>query len=144
MLVLTLYLDHDNSYPEGNGTQSIVWQINEETYRVKLEESHGAPPQKPGLQVFYGSLHDILSYPCEVRSCLVSCRSMIFICPEGRQSRPCPGCVSLNTWPARSVHREHPPRAVHLGDPVLRRALRQEILQAPHESERLHRCHRRP
>ncbi|KAG6856353.1 hypothetical protein H0H87_005340 [Tephrocybe sp. NHM501043] len=50
----------------GNGTQSIVWQINEETYRQKLETEAGAPPpSKPGLQAYYGSVHDILSYPCE-------------------------------------------------------------------------------
>ncbi|KAH9891788.1 Arginase/deacetylase [Cubamyces lactineus] len=49
----------------GNGTQSIAWSINEETYRQKLEMEHGAPASKPGLQVYYGSLHDILSYPCE-------------------------------------------------------------------------------
>ncbi|KAG2009625.1 histone deacetylase clr3 [Coprinopsis cinerea AmutBmut pab1-1] len=49
----------------GNGTQSIVWQINEETYRQKLEQEAGAPNVKPGAQVFYGSIHDILSYPCE-------------------------------------------------------------------------------
>ncbi|KAG5653747.1 hypothetical protein H0H81_010834 [Sphagnurus paluster] len=50
----------------GNGTQSIVWQINEETYRQKLEADAGAPdPGRPGLQLYYGSVHDILSYPCE-------------------------------------------------------------------------------
>ncbi|CDO69860.1 hypothetical protein BN946_scf184884.g19 [Trametes cinnabarina] len=49
----------------GNGTQSIAWSINEETYRKQLEVEHGAPAGKPGLQVFYGSIHDILSYPCE-------------------------------------------------------------------------------
>ncbi|KAI0335750.1 Arginase/deacetylase [Cubamyces sp. BRFM 1775] len=49
----------------GNGTQAITWSINEETYRQKLEQEHGAPAGKPGLQVYYGSLHDILSYPCE-------------------------------------------------------------------------------
>ncbi|TFK64492.1 Arginase/deacetylase [Pluteus cervinus] len=50
----------------GNGTQSIAWQINEETYRQKLEEEEGAAPSsKPGLQVYYSSVHDILSYPCE-------------------------------------------------------------------------------
>ncbi|KAG6824643.1 hypothetical protein H0H93_001786 [Arthromyces matolae] len=54
------------NYDTGNGTQSIVWQINEETYRQKLETEAGAPPpSKPGLQVYYGSLHDILSFPCE-------------------------------------------------------------------------------
>ncbi|KAI0927007.1 hypothetical protein AcW1_007629 [Taiwanofungus camphoratus] len=59
VVVLDIDLHH------GNGTQSIVWQINEETYRKTLEESHGAPPSKPGLQMYYGSIHDILSYPCE-------------------------------------------------------------------------------
>ena len=54
----------------GNGTQAIAWQINEETYRKSLEteyaESEGAPPETPGLEIYYGSIHDILSYPCEV------------------------------------------------------------------------------
>ncbi|KAJ7342711.1 Arginase/deacetylase [Mycena albidolilacea] len=49
----------------GNGTQSIVWQMNEETYRQKLESEGGAPISKQGPQVYYGSIHDILSYPCE-------------------------------------------------------------------------------
>ncbi|KAJ7273763.1 Arginase/deacetylase [Mycena rebaudengoi] len=50
----------------GNGTQSIVWQINEDTYRQTLEIEGGAPPtSKKGPQVYYGSIHDILSYPCE-------------------------------------------------------------------------------
>ncbi|PPQ77079.1 hypothetical protein CVT25_014892 [Psilocybe cyanescens] len=49
----------------GNGTQSIVWQINEETYRQTLESEGGGPNQKMGPQVYYGSIHDILSYPCE-------------------------------------------------------------------------------
>ncbi|KAJ7618768.1 Arginase/deacetylase [Roridomyces roridus] len=50
----------------GNGTQSIVWQMNEESYRQTLEtEGGGPPPAKPGPQVYYGSIHDILSYPCE-------------------------------------------------------------------------------
>ena len=52
----------------GNGTQSIVWQINEETYRQTLETETeaGSPPPKPGPRIYYGSIHDILSYPCEV------------------------------------------------------------------------------
>jgi len=54
----------------GNGTQAIAWQINEETYRQTLEteysESEAAPPETPGLKIYYGSIHDILSYPCEV------------------------------------------------------------------------------
>lgn len=55
---------HDNV---GNGTQSIVWQINEESYRQTLESEGGDPSSKPGLRVYYGSMHDILSFPCEVR-----------------------------------------------------------------------------
>jgi hypothetical protein len=49
----------------GNGTQSIAWQINEEAYRARLEAEAGASFE-PGLQVYYGSVHDILSFPCEV------------------------------------------------------------------------------
>ncbi|KAI0269736.1 histone deacetylase domain-containing protein [Gloeopeniophorella convolvens] len=58
VVILDIDLHH------GNGTQSIAWQINEETYRVKLEAEAGAPV-KPGLQVYYGSVHDVLSFPCE-------------------------------------------------------------------------------
>lgn len=54
-------------FQPGNGTQSIAWSINEETYRQTLEDEAGAPePTKPGLRVYYGSIHDILSFPCEV------------------------------------------------------------------------------
>ncbi|KAG9106716.1 hypothetical protein FRC07_008754 [Ceratobasidium sp. 392] len=58
----------------GNGTQSIVWKINAETRRKSLEAAArreaGIPDDNigqigDGLQIFYGSLHDILSYPCE-------------------------------------------------------------------------------
>ncbi|KZT65820.1 Arginase/deacetylase [Daedalea quercina L-15889] len=59
VVVLDIDLHH------GNGTQSIVWQINEESYRKALEQEAGASPDKPGLQMYYGSVHDILSYPCE-------------------------------------------------------------------------------
>ncbi|KAF4562594.1 Histone deacetylase HD type 1 [Pleurotus pulmonarius] len=48
----------------GNGTQSIAWQINEETYRKTIEAEAGASA-KPGPSIYYGSIHDILSYPCE-------------------------------------------------------------------------------
>ncbi|KAI6123421.1 arginase deacetylase [Pisolithus croceorrhizus] len=62
VVVLDIDLHH------GNGTQSLVWQINEETY-LKSLESEGSrinsPPTQDGLQIYYGSLHDILSYPCE-------------------------------------------------------------------------------
>ncbi|KAF8058708.1 histone deacetylase complex protein [Lyophyllum atratum] len=60
VVILDIDLHH------GNGTQSLVWQINEETYRQKLEVEAGAvPPAKPGLQAYYGSIHDVLSFPCE-------------------------------------------------------------------------------
>ncbi|KAF9483589.1 histone deacetylase complex protein [Pholiota conissans] len=49
----------------GNGTQSIVWQINEETYRQTLESKGGSPNAVTGPQIYYGSIHDVLSYPCE-------------------------------------------------------------------------------
>ncbi|KAK1222832.1 histone deacetylase [Marasmius sp. AFHP31] len=44
----------------GNGTQSIVWGINEESYRQTLEAEAGAPELKPGLKAYYGSIHDII------------------------------------------------------------------------------------
>ncbi|KAF8834758.1 Arginase/deacetylase [Paxillus ammoniavirescens] len=62
IVILDIDLHH------GNGTQSIVWQINEETYRQTLESEvspGGAPPTKPGPRIYYGSLHDVLSFPCE-------------------------------------------------------------------------------
>ncbi|KAF8174257.1 histone deacetylase complex protein [Pholiota molesta] len=49
----------------GNGTQSIVWQINEETYRQTLESEGGSHNAASGPQIYYGSIHDVLSYPCE-------------------------------------------------------------------------------
>ncbi|KAM5535014.1 hypothetical protein V8D89_011387 [Ganoderma adspersum] len=59
VVILDIDLHH------GNGTQAIAWQINEETYRKQFEAEAGATSGKPGLQVYYGSIHDILSYPCE-------------------------------------------------------------------------------
>ncbi|UZJ56237.1 hypothetical protein CBS101457_005557 [Exobasidium rhododendri] len=74
----------------GNGTQAIAWRINADTVRLDLEseakrkatqaefdrkarkgrKSGGdstleVPQPKRGLKVFYGSLHDIESFPCE-------------------------------------------------------------------------------
>ncbi|EJD01127.1 Arginase/deacetylase [Fomitiporia mediterranea MF3/22] len=49
----------------GNGTQELAWQINEETYRQTLETESAASETSSGLQIFYGSLHDVLSFPCE-------------------------------------------------------------------------------
>ncbi|KAF9465374.1 histone deacetylase complex protein [Collybia nuda] len=59
VVILDIDLHH------GNGTQSITWQINEETYRQTLESEGGSPNAKSGPQIYYGSIHDILSYPCE-------------------------------------------------------------------------------
>ncbi|KAG6877700.1 hypothetical protein C0993_005025 [Termitomyces sp. T159_Od127] len=59
VVVLDIDLHH------GNGTQAIVWRINEETHRLNLEAAAGAPAAPPGLQMYYGSTHDVLSYPCE-------------------------------------------------------------------------------
>lgn len=56
--------------PRGNGTQTIAWRINEDAYRQDLEETAaveaGQPPKPAPLRFYYGSIHDILSYPCEV------------------------------------------------------------------------------
>ncbi|KAJ3556695.1 hypothetical protein NM688_g1881 [Phlebia brevispora] len=59
------YIDHnisrvvifDIDLHHGNGTQEIATQINSETYRDRFERN--------GLRMFYGSIHDISSYPCE-------------------------------------------------------------------------------
>ncbi|KIK69544.1 hypothetical protein GYMLUDRAFT_212124 [Collybiopsis luxurians FD-317 M1] len=53
----------------GNGTQSLAWAINEETQRQRLEAEARTEASSsftsPGLQIYYSSIHDILSYPCE-------------------------------------------------------------------------------
>lgn len=64
VVILDIDLHH------GNGTQSIVWQINEETYQQTLESEQSpsepnAPRPTRGPQIFYGSIHDVLSFPCE-------------------------------------------------------------------------------
>jgi hypothetical protein len=66
----------------GNGTQSIVWNINEEAYRAETEaeacdqdeREASESPEKPDaikspqkLKAYYGSIHDVMSFPCEVR-----------------------------------------------------------------------------
>ncbi|KAJ7788978.1 hypothetical protein B0H14DRAFT_2284065, partial [Mycena olivaceomarginata] len=48
----------------GNGTQSIVWQMNQETYQQKLESEGGAPTLNQGPQVYYGA-QSTISYPYE-------------------------------------------------------------------------------
>ncbi|KAH9924694.1 Arginase/deacetylase [Epithele typhae] len=78
VVVLDIDLHH------GNGTQAIAWQINEETYRKQLEGEAGAP-HEPGLQVYYGSIHDILSYPCEDgKTSLVQAASVSIHGPHGQ------------------------------------------------------------
>ncbi|KAG1716065.1 hypothetical protein ID866_1091 [Astraeus odoratus] len=61
VIILDIDLHH------GNGTQSLIWQINEERYRQTLESEYSldSPSEKPGPQIYYGSLHDVLSFPCE-------------------------------------------------------------------------------
>jgi len=54
----------------GNGTQSLAWQINEDAFRETLEIEASGIMKKVPLQIYYGSLHDPLSYPCEVQSFL--------------------------------------------------------------------------
>jgi len=56
------------SRKSGNGTQAIAWGINEDRYRKVLESESLQPGQaaEAGLQIYYSSLHDILSFPCEV------------------------------------------------------------------------------
>lgn len=47
----------------GNGTQKIAWSLNSAAQRASL-----MPPESGvglGPQIYYSSLHDILSYPCE-------------------------------------------------------------------------------
>ncbi|KAL1710381.1 histone deacetylase domain-containing protein [Schizophyllum commune] len=79
----------------GNGTQSLIWQINEETYRQTLESEAGAPDVKPGPQMYYSSLHDILSYPCEDgKSALVQAASVSIRGEHGQHVEN----VHLQTW----------------------------------------------
>ncbi|PWN31491.1 Arginase/deacetylase, partial [Meira miltonrushii] len=54
----------------GDGTQSIVWRINEETSRLDADREArknrwSTLLGRRGLKMFYGSLHDIESFPCE-------------------------------------------------------------------------------
>ncbi|KAM0793404.1 hypothetical protein ACM66B_000856 [Microbotryomycetes sp. NB124-2] len=72
VVVLDIDLHH------GNGTQEIAWRINSEANQALLRltssprkaspkkaTSDQGPAAPPSLQIFYGSLHDIYSYPCE-------------------------------------------------------------------------------
>ena len=81
-IVATALVDCPLIHEIGNGTQAIVWGINEECHRKTLE-SESLPPDQGSvgteLQIYYGSLHDILSFPCEVRwlCWLGRCRSYL-------------------------------------------------------------------
>ena len=111
---------------QGNGTQSIAWQINEETYRKTLEdEACEASQNDPGLMVYYGSIHDVLSYPCEVITTgFVYAGVLADQCQTvGRQSGIGASCFYLHSWSARSTHREYPPGTLYL-----RRRLLDEVI----------------
>ena len=127
----TISLSLLNSAP-GNGTQSIVWQINEETYRVKLEEEHGAPLGKAGLQIFYGSLHDILSYPCEVRSELSRSHARLRL-RSGWETEPSSSCLCVFAWTPRPMDRKYSPGPLYYGGRIPSGALREEVLWTAQE-----------
>ncbi|CED82375.1 Histone deacetylase complex, catalytic component HDA1 [Phaffia rhodozyma] len=61
VIILDIDLHH------GNGTQDIIYRINAETHLEELLVAGGKPPSSTarGLKFFYGSLHDIESFPCE-------------------------------------------------------------------------------
>ncbi|CAE6511018.1 unnamed protein product [Rhizoctonia solani] len=66
---ITRVVIFDIDLHHGNGTQSVTWKLNAETHRQQLEaearRAAGIFGNPEGLQIYYGSLHDILSYPCE-------------------------------------------------------------------------------
>ena len=73
---LAAYLDHDIDRAivldidlhHGNGTQDIALRLNSDTHNEELAVDGGKPAAtngKRGLKVFYGSVHDIYSFPCE-------------------------------------------------------------------------------
>jgi len=72
----------------GNGTQAIAWGINEEYHRKVLESGFKSPDQttEPSLQIYYGSLHDVLSFPCEVRTPLVFIVTLVIV--GNRMAKP--------------------------------------------------------
>ena len=49
-----------------NQEEKIAWSINAATHKQELQNSDNKD-NKRGLKFYYASLHDILSYPCEVR-----------------------------------------------------------------------------
>ncbi|KAJ7884316.1 hypothetical protein B0H14DRAFT_2240059, partial [Mycena olivaceomarginata] len=64
----------------GNVAQSLVWEVNEMTYRQTLETEGGPPAAQTSLKMYYGSIHDAVSYPCE----LVQAASVSICGPQGQ------------------------------------------------------------
>lgn len=76
------YLEHDIDRAiiidfdlhHGNGTQALVMPLNAASNMEDLAVAAGKPPSamrgrdgpRRGWKGFYGSVHDIYSYPCEV------------------------------------------------------------------------------
>lgn len=109
----------------GNGTQSIIWQINEETYRQTLEPDE-VKSAKVGPKVYYGSIHDILSYPCEVQTSILSGLSLIAF--AGWEASTSSGSVHLGSWCSWPIHREYPPSGIQISRRLLGQSLPQTIL----------------
>jgi hypothetical protein len=57
----------------GNGTQALAQAINQNN--VDPEVAYGYPLNGRAIRMFYGSIHDILSYPCEVRQIISEFKS---------------------------------------------------------------------
>lgn len=112
-IILDIDLHH------GNGTQSIAWSINSDAIR-KEAESHariaaGLLPSAPGLKVYYGSLHDILSFPCEVRrnSFSIPAEHMLnFLLGRGCHSCSC--CFNHSEWCTWPIYRKCSPRTIRI------------------------------
>ena len=121
----------------GNGTQAIAWQINEETYRQTLESEGGSPNAATGPHVFYGSIHDILSYPCEVRIMFITRLCMLINSDNtGRKAGARPSCVGLATWRTWAVYRECPSWGLRNGRRLLG-AVRKSLQGCATESRRV-------
>lgn len=87
ILLTSAYLEHDIDRAiiidfdlhHGNGTQALVMPLNAAAYAEDLAVEAGKPPSdmrgrsgaRRTWKAFYGSVHDIYSYPCEVSKTLV-------------------------------------------------------------------------
>jgi acetoin utilization deacetylase AcuC-like enzyme len=97
----------------GNGTQSIVWQINEEFYRRTLQSENEESVTAEGPQIFYGSIHDILSYPCEVRFLIIN-PGTIENLNQGRESKSNTSCFLIDPSSSWTTYRKRPPPDVYI------------------------------